>query len=674
MDTIEGIPAVTATDLRQRLVAIFAADAVGYSRLMAADERATVAALDAARALFRSHIEQRQGRVIDMAGDSVLAVFETATGAVSAALAIQQDLEGALAEVADVRHMRFRIGVHLGDIIEKSDGTIYGDGVNIAARLEALGEPGGITVSDAVLSAVRGKVMALFEDRGEQTVKNIAHPVRTYRVRASTGAIPVPAPAQGVPQEETIWRVRFLLPLYRLSAGMKRISGSKRALGGIGLVVAVLFGAWYGHRATQGNGTEQHVGRRPLGSVDPFSIVVLPFTNQTGDAQQDYVADGISEGLINELSRENRLVVVEPTTAFALKGKTVLARTVGKDLGVHFVLRGDVQRNGTIIRVNAQLIDANTAEQLWSSSFEDEQSRLFALQDLIVTRVGNAILPEMAHASIRERSAAGGNPSAVDLVLRAYALRSHPLTAANLEEQSVLFRQAMTLEPNNQRAIRGLAVALLGRANLPSSKLPEQTRQQMLEEGHALTLQLRALSPDDPAGHYLLGMYAYGEKNWDVYQRAFEGWAAQSPRSQNALTSYGDALLLGGEPREAIDVLTRALELEPSNPHRDIYNGLGYAYFLLGENDVAIGWLLKAVEQSPGSAECYANLALAYADKGENEKARAAVAQALRIDPGLTDPGPESWLPPTAFRYWEERELPAARKAGLPVSPVGSRE
>ncbi|MCZ6666990.1 MAG: adenylate/guanylate cyclase domain-containing protein, partial [Gammaproteobacteria bacterium] len=175
---------MSSTGLKQRLAAILAADVAGYSRLMAADEHATVAALDAARAVFRSEIESNQGRVIDMAGDSVLAVFETATGAVSSALAVQAQLGSLIGDVPEDRRMHFRIGVHLGDVIEKSDGTIYGDGVNIAARLEGLAEPGGITVSDAVQGVVRGKVPASFVDQGEQTVKNIPQPVRAFRVQA----------------------------------------------------------------------------------------------------------------------------------------------------------------------------------------------------------------------------------------------------------------------------------------------------------------------------------------------------------------------------------------------------------------------------------------------------------------------------------------------------------
>ena len=244
---------VIATDLKQRLAAILAADVAGYSRLMALDERATVAALDAARAVFRTPIEANQGRVIDMAGDSVLAVFETATGAVSVALAVQQELKALNEDVPEDRRMRFRIGVHLGDVIEKADGTVYGDGVNIAARLQALAEPGGITVSESIRTAVKGKVGASFEDRGEQHVKNIAEPVRVFQVAggASAGAAPATAAIQTAP---------------------------------------------------------------PL--PDLPSLAVLPFSNLSGDPEQDYFADGMVEEIITALARMGTFFVIARNSSF----------------------------------------------------------------------------------------------------------------------------------------------------------------------------------------------------------------------------------------------------------------------------------------------------------------------------------------------------------------------
>ncbi|HSC29207.1 MAG TPA: adenylate/guanylate cyclase domain-containing protein, partial [Vicinamibacterales bacterium] len=249
---------MSETELKQRLAAILAADAAGYSRLMRVDERATVAALDAARTVFRSHIESNGGRVIDMAGDSVLAVFELATSAVCASLAIQRELDAQASAVPEDRRLPFRIGVHLGEIIEKSDGTVYGDGVNIAARLQGLAEPGGITASESIRIAVLGRVSATFDDRGEQAVKNIPDPVRAFSIRPD-GDEQRPPAATG-----------FDSPL-----------------------------------------------------ADKPSIAVLPFANMSGDPEQDYFADGITEDIITQLARFRAICVIARNSVFVYKNKAV---------------------------------------------------------------------------------------------------------------------------------------------------------------------------------------------------------------------------------------------------------------------------------------------------------------------------------------------------------------
>ena len=283
---------------------------------MAADERSTVAALDAARAVFRGRIEANQGRLIDMAGDSVLAVFETAIGAVKAALAIQEALSTADSTVAEDRRMRFRIGVHLGDVIEKADGTVYGDGVNIAARLEGMAEPGGIAVSEAVHCSLRGRVSANFEDQGEQQLKNIPEPVRLYHMRAFGAATEAPTS-----------------------------------------VVA---------RATKR--TAVPVSSKP-------SIAVLPLTNMSGDPEQEYFSDGISEDLTMALSRFGWLFVIARNSAFTYKGKAVDVRQVGRELGVRYVLEGSVRRAGDRVRVSAQLVDAVADGCVWAEQFDRKMAR-----------------------------------------------------------------------------------------------------------------------------------------------------------------------------------------------------------------------------------------------------------------------------------------------------------
>jgi adenylate cyclase len=326
------------TRFSNRLAAILAADAAGYSRLMAADAHATLAALDAARAVFRSQTEAHRGRVVDTAGDSVLAVFETAAGAVAAALAIQASINPQADAAPEERRMHFRIGVHLGDVIEKADGTVYGDGVNIAARLQALAEPGGIAISDAVRGAVRGKVAASFDDLGEQTAKNMAEPVHAFALRAEAAA-----PATTTQPRLNVAQIDLSLP-------------------------------------------------------DKPSIAVLPFVNMSGDPQQEYFTDGITEDIITELSRFHTLFVIARNSSFSYKGQSPDIRRVGKELGVRYVLEGSIRKSAQRIRVTGQLIDALTGNHLWAEKYDRVLEDIFAVQEELTRSIVAAVAPQIGAA------------------------------------------------------------------------------------------------------------------------------------------------------------------------------------------------------------------------------------------------------------------------------------
>ncbi len=391
---------MSGNELKQRLAAILAADVAGYSRLMAADERATVTALDAARAVFRSHIESSQGRVIDMAGDSVLAVFETATGAVSAAILIQKDLNQSGEMDSGDRQMRFRIGIHLGDVIEKADGTVYGDGVNIAARLEGLAEPGGITVSESIHTAVRGKVDAGFADRGEQQVKNIPHPVRAFAVNASA------------------------------SAGARRSAS---------------------------------VADIDLSLPDKPSIAVPPFANMSGDPEHEYFTDGITEDIITELSRFHSLFVIARNSTFTYKGKPVDVRTVAKELGVRYVLEGSIRRAENRIRVTAQLIDALPGNHIWAEKYDRVLEDIFAVQEELTRSIVTSIAPhiEISEAA-RIRGTRPKNLSAYELAVRGWAAVSAAFGEADRtarDEALRLAREALALDSRSSAALRTIAFA-----------------------------------------------------------------------------------------------------------------------------------------------------------------------------------------------------------------------
>jgi adenylate cyclase len=323
---------VSASEARQRLAAILAADAAGYSRLMAADERATVATLDAARTVFRAQIERNQGRVVDMAGDSILAVFETATGAVAASLAIQQQLDSAAGAMPEPRRLRFRIGVHLGEIMEKPDGTVYGDGVNLAARLQALTEPGGIAVSDAVKGAVRSRVPALLVDQGEQMVKNIPNPVRWCRV------LPVLAEA--------------------------------------------------GASASAASATATRTAAR---LVELPSIAILPFRTAGAAVEEASLADGLRIDIQAALVKIAGLMIIGIGTTNSYRGKELPPQQAASEMGARYLLEGFIQGSGNRVRITASLIDGSSGQVVWTERYDRELDDSLEVQDEITERIVTAL-------------------------------------------------------------------------------------------------------------------------------------------------------------------------------------------------------------------------------------------------------------------------------------------
>ncbi len=386
---------MSESEIKQRLAAILAADAAGYSRLMSADEHATVVALDAARARFRAQIESNGGRVIDMAGDSVLAIFDTAAGAANTALDVQRELEAASSSQPEARRMRFRVGVHLGDVMEKADGSIYGDGVNIAARLQALAEPGGVTVSDAVKSALRGKVAATFEDRGEQHVKNIAEAVRAYRL-LPPGAVPS-QPAAGAKDAPAL--------------------------------------------------------------PDKPSIAVLPFVNMSADPEQEYFADGITEDIITDVSGVSGLFVIARNSSFVFKKQSVDVKEVGRRLGVRHVLEGSVRKAGKRVRVTAQLIDAQTGGHLWAERYDRDVEDIFAVQDEVTRHIVEALKVRLTpNERVRREGRGKINAEAYDLLAKARST-VYRFTAESVLECRKLLDRALQLDPDFSRAYALLAMA-----------------------------------------------------------------------------------------------------------------------------------------------------------------------------------------------------------------------
>jgi adenylate cyclase len=550
-----GQKQVSGSNLKQRLAAILAADVAGYSRLMNADEHATVAALDAARALFRKHIESNQGRVVDMAGDSVLAVFETATGAVSAALAVQQELKELERSIPLERAMRFRIGVHLGEVIEKADGTVYGDGVNIAARLEGLAEPGGIAISGSVQTAVRSRIPAVFDDLGQQQVKNISEPVHAYRIAHRAAAGPA-APA------------------------------------------------------------------RPANAIyDKPSIAVLPFANMSGDPEQEYFSDGLSEDIITALAAWRSFPVIARNSTFAYKGKSPDVRKVAQELGARYVLEGSVRKAGNRLRITGQLVDGTTGNHLWAERYDRDFQDLFAVQDEITTRIVAAIEPEMSSAEIRQiDKRPPGSFTAWDFYVR--GLANMPTYGRRRAETKKLFERALAEDPGFVDACT--ALALCHSADIYAS------RSENVEASIAAMFALaeRALSID--ARHFriyvalCLAYFWRGDMNKSV--ETGRQAVALNPSSAEGYDGLSAALCHLGIAQEAEECARICLRLTPVDPRLHRFHFL-LAQALLAQRrfEESLEHLMKALSARPHDIVMLGYRTVLLGHLGRTEEARACL-------------------------------------------------
>lgn len=624
--------------VRHRLAAILAADAAGYSRLMAADEMATVAALDAARIVFRSQIESHQGRVIDMAGDSVLAVFETAAGAVNAALASQKELKTSADQIPEDRRLRFRIGVHLGDVIEKQDGTIYGDGVNIAARLQASAEPGGIRVSSVVQEAVRDHVAANFEDEGEHEVKNIARPVHVYRVNIGTDGVAAAA--------------RKLVPSARWLQWRAAVPAA--------LLVAAAIGAWI---ATADSAKEARAplaamfGKKPSQASTRASIAVLPFVNQSGDPKRDYFSDGITEDIIHALGRFSGLMVMSRNAVQAYKGRPVASADISRELGVRYIAQGSVREADGKLRVAVELSDAEKGTQLWSERYEGAGAEVFEIQDRIVKHIVGALAVNLTRV---EQQRVFTKPTesleAYDLVLRARSLIDRHERSSNREARALLAR-AEKLAPEYAEVTTALCEAEFARAIY--GWIEDATeRMRRAEE-----LCRRTLASTDQLGHarahaVLSTIYSHQNKFDEALNHADLAIALNASDSL-ALNRRGQALLYAGRIEEAISAMETAKRF-------DLYATFGLnlaiAYFIAERYREALAQADVSLTRIPHHIALNAIRAAALAQLGNADEAARAADQVRRFSP-LFDA--ENFGTRFADPKYTARLQEGLRKAGL---------
>ena len=614
---------------------------------MGVDDSGTLAGLKAHRREFIDpKIAEHSGRIVKTTGDGLLLEFSSVVDAVRCAVEVQQGKAKRNAGIGPDKRLDFRIGINVGDIIIDGD-DIFGDGVNVAARLEALADPGGICVSRVVRDQVQDKLSFTFESLGAQQVKNIARPVDAYRIDLNSAALQTPGRGrwQRITRSQWQW----------LAAGVL-------ALVVVGVTV------WTQPQFWKVGAVGQASSAAAAADVDSLSIAVLPFQNLTGDASQEYVADGLTASLTADLSRIRELVIVNAATAFAYKNKPVTARQAGNELGVHFVLQGSVQRDDTRIRIHTQLADTTSNAQLWSSTFEGDQSDLFALQDRVTTLVGNSIGREMVIAAAREIETRRSSPKVADLILRAKALDLKPRSLKSAQQEEELYRQALALEPGNARVMAYLAASLVLQPNNFGSQMDEAVAEKKFVEGRDLALKARELDPDNPWVYTVLGVYALSHGDFAAAQRAQETLLSLEPKNPTAYNNLALVYIAEGEPGRAIELLAPAIKLKPKHPHEFSLLLMGFAYFMLGDNDAAIEWLLKSSEKNPAYAPTHAYLAMAYALRGEDARARAAAAEVRRLDPDIrpTFIKPFASSPAAYKKFYENKFVPTWRKAGLP--------
>jgi adenylate cyclase len=575
--------------MQRRLAAILSADAAGFSRLMGEDDVATVKLISTCRATMGELAAAHGGRVVDSPGDNILAEFGSAIDAVRAALGMQEKLAACNAGLPESRRMAFRVGINLGDVIVE-DGRLYGDGVNIAARIEALAEAGGICISGKVYDEVSRKLEAAFEDLGEHTLKNIAAPTRVYRVR----------PLNSAP--------------------------------------AVLSGE--------------------LARPAKPSIIVLPFTNMSGTAEQDLFADGLTEDILTELSRFRDLFVISRNTSFKYRGKTVEVQKVARELGVQYVLEGSVRRAGSRVRVTAQLIDGESDRHLWAERYDRDIQDIFALQDE-VTRAVVAVLPGRVEAAARDRAARKptGNMAAYECVITGKVLH-HRSTPADNREALRLMTRAVELDPKYAHA-HAWRACILGQQWIYSWCEDMPATEKEIERELEVAL---ALDENDSDVHRILAAIHITRNQHDQAGYHQDRALALNPNDDLIVVQQGELLTWVGQADEGVDWIHRAMRLNPFHPER-FWSHLARAQFVARRYDETLQSIRNV--SAPNRLQ-RANIAATHALRGDAAAAGALVRQLFAEEPQFSIR--RDVLP--SLHYKKESDLEHHRegllKAGLP--------
>ncbi len=606
-----------ARPVERKLAAILSADVEGYSRLMGDDEVATVRTITDYRASIVSTVARYGGRVVDAPGDNVLAEFSSVVAAVQCAVEIQRTLGSRNVELPVSRRMQFRIGINLGDVIVDAE-RLYGDGVNIAARVESLAEAGGICLSGTAYDQVEGKLPLGYDFLGEHTVKNIARPVRVYRLHLDPGTAPAPA-------------------------RRRRLAARRMVLAGAGaLVVLMLLGAgtWAGWRWLR------PVAPAGLALPDNPSVAVLPFTNLSRDPEQEYFSDGVTEDLITGLSKVSGLFVIARNSVFTYKGKAVNVSDVGRDLGVRYVLEGGVQRAGSRVRITAQLVDATTGYHVWAERYDREVRDIFALQDEVTREIVRALAVKLTESELgRIAPVPAADPEAYDLVLRGQEERQRTTREANAQARK-LFVKALDLDPEYARAYMGLSWA-----HLQSWQFLWSTDPETLERARELAERAIALDDSSAEAHSLLGQIYLWKKEHDRAIAQAERAIALAPTAAEGYETLAEVLGWAGRPQESIKHIRQAMRLNPHYPFFYLWT-LGHAYYLTKRNQEAMDAFNKVVQLNPNFLPAHAYIAVLLTEMGREKQAREAWERVHRLNPGATLANVKQRLP-----YQREADL-----------------
>lgn len=615
--------------MERRLAAILATDVVGYSRLMGEDEAGTLAALRAhRRELIDPAIAVHGGHVVKTTGDGMLIEFSSVVEAVQCAVEFQRAMVERNADLVVDRRIIFRVGINIGDVIVE-DGDIFGDGVNVAARLEALAQPGSICISAKVHDEVRDRLDLSYQDLGDQELKNIAQPIRVFQVVTEPGAV------------ATAVERRNARPWPAMAAAAT-------------MVIAVLGGiAWW-------QPWTREVDRAPLQRAANLpAIAVLPFDNMSGDPSQDYFSDGVTEDLINDLSRVSGLLVIARNTMFTYKGTAVNVRDVGRELGVQYVLEGSVRKADNRIRINAQLIDAENEHHLWAARYERELTDVFALQDEVAQKIVSALAVQLTPNEREQLShSVSVHPEAYDTLLRGLERYRRYTRETNLEARQ-LFQKVIELEPGYARAYADLALTYY--IDLTFGWTPPEAA---IVAANKYALRALELDNSLPQVHFALSDINRIQGRHDAAIAAARRSIVLDPNYADGYAVLGLSLMYAGRLEEAVEAMQRGMELNPRHPFFYLQN-LGHAYFLMGRYEEAITAFQQVLEKNPHFLGAHLLLAASYGQLDSIEDAEWEAAEVLTLEPNF------SWRAERERSQYKnpadlERLIEGMRKAGLP--------